>query len=161
VAWDAVAEKIWFRKNSGNWNGDASANPATGTNGLDISSFTDSVAYNLFAFGGTVGGLSAIIRTEAADLTLTAPSGFTSWMGETLTAGPTARPPLRPSLVLVHSRFRRMNRTCSWLVVPRSLAQVLYRHGRRSVEQLQQHLAVPVHFLSTPRLLPARRLQSS
>jgi hypothetical protein len=86
-AWDSGAEKIWFRRNNGLWNNDPAANPATGVNGIDVSSFTNSVNFNLWVYGGSIGGMSSTVRTEIADLTYSVPAGFTSWMGE---AVPTA-----------------------------------------------------------------------
>lgn len=37
IAVDPITLLLWARLNGGNWNGDPSANPATGTNGIDIS----------------------------------------------------------------------------------------------------------------------------
>jgi hypothetical protein len=37
VAVDKVNGKVWFKKNSGNWNNNASANPATNTGGIAVS----------------------------------------------------------------------------------------------------------------------------
>jgi hypothetical protein len=81
IAWDTGAKQIWFRKNGGLWNNDAAANPATGANGLDVSTFTDGVSYHLWALGG-VGGVSATVRTKSAEFTQIPPAGFQSWMGE-------------------------------------------------------------------------------
>ena len=82
MAWDAGAKQIWFRKNNGLWNNDAAANPATNTNGKDCSG-TASVDHAVWMYSAA-SGVSGTIRTKAADLTLSAPSGFVSWMGEAL-----------------------------------------------------------------------------
>jgi len=81
IAWDAGAERVWFRHNSGNWNNNASANPATGANGVDVSfaAAAEHALYSLF----TANGASGTIRTELAEYTQAIPLGFTSWMGET------------------------------------------------------------------------------
>ena len=85
IAWNSGTERIWFRLNGGNWNNDGSANPATSTNGIDIS-----VAEGLYLglyFQGAIASRAVTIRTEAAEYTQTPPSGFTSWMGEALAGG--------------------------------------------------------------------------
>ena len=87
VAWDAGAERVWFRKNGGLWNNDASADPATGTNGKDCS-FAASTAHALWARWPTSTGGTTTVRTEAAEFTQTTPSGFLSWMGESLGSDP-------------------------------------------------------------------------
>jgi hypothetical protein len=84
VAWDAGAERVWFRKNGGNWNNTGSANPATGVGGADCS-FAASANHSLWARLST--GEVLTIRTELAEYTQTVPSGFTSWMGETPAGG--------------------------------------------------------------------------
>ena len=87
VAWDSGTERVWFRKDNGLWNNDAAANPATGTNGIDVSSLPN-VDYCVWCLAGNAGD-STTVRTELADLSYTSGlSGFTSWMGEALPAGP-------------------------------------------------------------------------
>jgi hypothetical protein len=80
MAWDTGAERIWFRSNGGLWNADAAANPATGTNGIDVST----VPNTAHALWGQSSQISAFtLRTKLADLSYTdGLSGFTSWMGE-------------------------------------------------------------------------------
>ena len=84
LAWDSGAERGWIRRNNGLWNNDAAANPATGANGVDLSSFT-AVAYGL-QFRANASGESVTVRTESAEFTYPGPSGFTSWMGEAFDA---------------------------------------------------------------------------
>jgi hypothetical protein len=81
MAWDAGAERIWFRKNGGLWNNDAAADPATGTNGLD-GSFLASGDQGLWFYSGAAGAVTTV-RTEWLEFTQAIPSGFASWMGET------------------------------------------------------------------------------
>ena len=46
VAVDMDNKRFWARRNAGNWNGDATANPATNVGGVDISSvFASNSAY--------------------------------------------------------------------------------------------------------------------
>jgi len=84
IAWDTGAELVWFRQTGGNWNNNGSANPASGTSGIDVS-YATSANHALWAMtNGT--GQNLTVRTEAAEFTETPPSGFTSWMGEALSA---------------------------------------------------------------------------
>ena len=89
MAWSPSTERGWFRKNGGLWNNDAAANPATNTNGFDISALNNTSHGLLFLAASSLNGAIVTVRTEAADLTLTAPSGFVSWMGEALGAATT------------------------------------------------------------------------
>jgi hypothetical protein len=84
MAWTSLTEKVWFRKNNGLWNNDAAADPATGTNGLDISAtFNDNEATHLFGFLGSTSS-AVTVRTKLADFTFAGPAGFKSWMDEAL-----------------------------------------------------------------------------
>ena len=80
VAWNSGTERIWFRLNGGLWNNDASANPATGTNGLDVSVF-EGLYFGLW-FTAAASATAVTLRTELAEFTQAVPSGFSSWMGE-------------------------------------------------------------------------------
>jgi len=82
IAWDASTDKIWFRRNAGSWAGTANGDPVAGTNGIDLSTF----AAGNYAIRASfpLAGDAYTIRTEAAEYTQTKPSGFLSWMGETL-----------------------------------------------------------------------------
>jgi len=86
MAWDTGAERIWFRSNGGLWNADAAADPATGTNGIDVSAIPNTD----HALWGQSSQISAFtLRTQLAELSSTSGlSGFTSWMGEALPTGP-------------------------------------------------------------------------
>jgi len=88
IAIDMGAERVWFRKNSGNWNNDASANPATGTNGIDISSLANTDLNLWMQNSGAAAGNVVAIRTKAAELTQSPlpSSGFTDWMGGALSS---------------------------------------------------------------------------
>ena len=70
----------WFRKNGGNWNADASANPATGTGGV---AFTPRSGYGPFvSFAG--GANSTDVMTfnfGRTGFVGAPPSGFTGWPG--------------------------------------------------------------------------------
>ena len=73
IALDLDNNTIWFRKNNGDWNNNASNNPATNTGGLNISAMTGTK----FPYVSGVRLNDAItIRTALADWTLSAPSGF-------------------------------------------------------------------------------------
>jgi hypothetical protein len=81
VAVDRVNNFIWFRVNNGLWNNNISANPATVTGGIDISSFTGDVypAYSPYYDISTQIGSQATINSSA----LSIPAGFT-FMGNNL-----------------------------------------------------------------------------
>lgn len=49
VAVDLDNERIWFRKNAGNWNGSAANDPATNTGGRDLSGFLTTGVTSVFA----------------------------------------------------------------------------------------------------------------
>lgn len=79
VAVDLDNNRIWYRKNAGNWNNDASANPATNTNGYDISSirasgYTYGPSWSCMPGTGNAGvGTANFGRTAFAQ---SIPSGF-------------------------------------------------------------------------------------
>jgi hypothetical protein len=74
VAFDPTAELIWFRTNGGNWNNSGTANPATGTEGIDFSSLA---AGPWFAMGGLNVNLHTwTVNFGATAYAQTAPSGF-------------------------------------------------------------------------------------
>ncbi len=83
VAWDADTKRIWFRRNNDAWfgQGGVGANPETGVSGYNISALPATL---LAWFGTNNNGNQATIRTRKADFTQTTPTGFLSWMGETL-----------------------------------------------------------------------------
>jgi len=86
VAIDYGNAKIWFRVNGGNWNGSGTADPATNTGGLSISTFLSA------APGGISPGFGLYYTNDAMTMnfgdtafTYTIPSGFTA-----VTSAPTA-----------------------------------------------------------------------
>lgn len=82
-AWDTSAELIWFRLNNRAWNNNASNDPATGIGGYNVSA-APAADFALW-MSGTASGNSTTLRTQTAELTQPSlPSGFTSWMGESL-----------------------------------------------------------------------------
>jgi len=74
IAIDFDNQKVWFRKNNGNWNGDVSANPATNTGGVSTSS------YPAMAPHGTHDSTGSQVTTFKLGPTMTdtTPSGFTT-----------------------------------------------------------------------------------
>lgn len=76
VAVDFAAKLIWYRiAPAGNWNGSGTANPATATGGLNITSIATGPLYALFS-----GGTSDKITSNFGDSAFSGavPSGFTS-----------------------------------------------------------------------------------
>lgn len=78
-AFNAGSTLLWFRKNGGAWlgNGGASPDPASGTNGCNISALTGAYypAASLFTFVTT----SVTANFGATAYTNAAPSGFGNW----------------------------------------------------------------------------------
>ena len=78
VAVDLTNRRMWMRINGGNWWNDAAANPATNTNGLDISSvFTSNAAFPLVTINSTTPHLTA--NFGASSFAQTIPGGFVAW----------------------------------------------------------------------------------
>jgi hypothetical protein len=77
VAFDPFSEKVWFRKNGGNWNNDVigNQNPATNTGGISLA--TMSKTSFCAAWGGSATA-SITAKFATASWTYTAPSGFLS-----------------------------------------------------------------------------------
>jgi hypothetical protein len=71
VCCDFDNNRMWVRRNNGNWNNDATANPATNTGGLDISALTGT---KYPAWSGINAGDTATLDTFAP-----LPSGFLTW----------------------------------------------------------------------------------
>lgn len=78
VAVDLTALKIWFRKNNGNWNGDAAANPATGANGISLPS-TTWTPFVGFDGAGTASGDNFTANFGQSAFANVAPSGYGNW----------------------------------------------------------------------------------
>ena len=82
IAADLDNHKIWFRvAPSGNWNNSGTANPATNTGGITITTNT-MVPFGIF--GGTGGVANNVLTANfgASAFTGTVPSGFTSGWAE-------------------------------------------------------------------------------
>ncbi len=81
IAIDFTNSRGWMRANAGNWNGDAAANPATNTNGIDISAkFPSTAAFAVASFNPNVGTAAFVLDTSAAACGANAPtSGFSAW----------------------------------------------------------------------------------
>ena len=78
VAVDLVNNRIWFRRNAGNWNDSGTANPATNVGGYSISAlFTSASAYGLVTMGNTA--LQDNVNFGATAFAQTIPSGFVAW----------------------------------------------------------------------------------
>jgi hypothetical protein len=77
IAVDLVNQRIWFRVSGGNWNNSGTANPATNTGGIDISSvFTGVAAYACYAAGNINNNGTA--NFGATSFAYTVPSGFSA-----------------------------------------------------------------------------------
>lgn len=78
IALDVTGKLIWIRRGTaGNWNGSGTANPATGTGGLNIASISS--ASTLYAvFGFIAASQSCIANFGASAFGGTVPSGFTA-----------------------------------------------------------------------------------
>ena len=82
IAWNAGTEEVWARFNSEAWNGNASADPASGIGGISLATYTGAEILKLKLSGSNS---QITIRTELADnLTEPVPAGFTTWMGEAI-----------------------------------------------------------------------------
>jgi hypothetical protein len=75
VAIDLDNQMIWFRKNNGNWNNSGTANPATNTGGISISSYPSMAPHCSF---DSTGSQVTTFNLGASAFTDTVPSGFTS-----------------------------------------------------------------------------------
>lgn len=78
IAVDLTAEKIWVKVDSGNWNNDASANPATGTNGFSFSNINSGPYYPAFS-SASPGPHTVTANFGATAFNSAAPSGFGTW----------------------------------------------------------------------------------
>ena len=75
---DLDNKRAWFRRNAGNWNGNASYNPATNTGGVNTTSLSTAP---VIGFGG---GAQIVGKSYAANFGMTAyaqtpPAGFGNW----------------------------------------------------------------------------------
>jgi hypothetical protein len=78
AAMDVTNSLVWFRRNNGNWNNSASANPATGVDGISVAVLfpTNAVYAFRFATGATDKHTANFGATAFAQ---TVPSGFVAW----------------------------------------------------------------------------------
>jgi len=74
---DLTARLGWFRKNGGNWNADAGANPATGTGGVTIAAGSFAPIVRFGTSGGPTDQMTGNFGQAA--FVYTAPSGFGNW----------------------------------------------------------------------------------
>jgi hypothetical protein len=76
MAVDLTNQRAWFRINGGNWNNNATYNPATNTGGYDISAMSG-VEKRVFAIpSATASGTVATLNAGASAFAYTVPSGF-------------------------------------------------------------------------------------
>lgn len=83
IAVDFNAQLVWFRVNSGNWNNNGSANPATGTAGFDYSGFISTDVYPGYQVywdndNYLTGPSNATAIFDAGSFNHAAPSGFSA-----------------------------------------------------------------------------------
>jgi hypothetical protein len=80
VATDFDAKLVWFRVGSGNWNNNASANPATGVGGVSISGIAIPVV-PAFALGASLATAQDIMAVNFGQFAFAnaAPAGFAAW----------------------------------------------------------------------------------
>jgi len=76
MAVDLTAKLIWWRINGGIWNGDPTANPATGVGGFSIAAYTGAVHY-LIASGDLT--CVSTVNFGATAFAAAAPAGFSPW----------------------------------------------------------------------------------
>jgi hypothetical protein len=77
VAVDLTARLVWVRKNAGNWNNDAAANPTTGANGIVVQPTGDHSPAAVCS--GTGGAINDGFTAAFATTTFAAPGGYGQW----------------------------------------------------------------------------------
>lgn len=77
AAIDLTARLAWFRRNGGNWNGDAAADPATGTGGVTIASGSFAPILRFATSAASTNQLTG--NFGQSSFVYTAPSGFGNW----------------------------------------------------------------------------------
>jgi hypothetical protein len=72
---------IWCRLNNGNWNNNASANPATNVGGLPLPTLASGTIFEAFFMGCDTGytGEQTTVRANPSTFTQSVPSGFLPW----------------------------------------------------------------------------------
>lgn len=71
---DLDNNRVWFKVNAGNWNGNGAANPSTNTGGFQL---TGGLPMRLYVYSG-FSGASWSTKFESG-FTYTVPSGFSGW----------------------------------------------------------------------------------
>ena len=81
IAVDLGNNEAWFRNGSGNWNGDAAANPVTGANGVAIPSTSAPSFVPVVTFGstGTLSGDNFTANFGQVTYANTPPTGYSNW----------------------------------------------------------------------------------
>lgn len=92
VAVDATNDKVWLRRNNGLWNGNGTADPVTGVNGVTFASA--SIPANAAVYPSATGqtsGSSIGTLNCAVPFVFAPPTGYSSWdsVGPTGSTGPT------------------------------------------------------------------------
>jgi len=93
VAVDLVNQRIWFRRNAGNWNANATNNPATNVGGADISFLSGAAAFAVAGGNWSSGGM--VMTLAASNFVYPIPSGFGAF-GGTISATTYAALPTTP-----------------------------------------------------------------
>jgi hypothetical protein len=80
VALDLSNQKVWFRRNGGQWNAGGTANPATNVGGFDVSMlFTGVAAFPIAQFSNTTAVNNITFNGGTIAFAQTIPSGFVAW----------------------------------------------------------------------------------
>lgn len=80
VAVDFGGQRIWFRVNGGKWNGSSTADPATGSGGISISSLTLQQYVAAYFTGATTTNMWTL-NFGSGPYSYPMPSGFGDWDG--------------------------------------------------------------------------------
>jgi hypothetical protein len=90
IAFDLVNKRFWCRHNGGNWNGNATNDPATNVGGIDISAlFPTNAAFAYAALTGTNNPntlLSFVTNFGASNFAFAVPNNFARWDPFVMTA---------------------------------------------------------------------------
>ena len=87
-ALDLANQRVWVRRNGGNWNNSGTANPAANVGGINISAvFTSNAAYALYCCNSNNASGPYTTNFGATTFAFAAPSGFSGW-------DPLATPPV-------------------------------------------------------------------
>lgn len=80
IAVDLNAGKFWVKVDAGNWNNSATANPATGVEGIDFSAIIGQSFFPMWFMNNTNDN-QVTANFGASPFTNAIPAGFTSWDG--------------------------------------------------------------------------------